>query len=182
MEIFRQEALIQWDHQISIEDEWYEYRECRIVSPSWEGIIPQRQDLYDALKPTVLATISLKDGLRAPHQGGWLEGYAPEMTIIAFDDSPAALKVLDVSRPDKPIMDEVVNTNQQIRFPSLNPGNYLVEVNIAGKLVARRTLRILSWNSLPCRQPKQPFSSRISPFILQGAIIKAAEEESSKET
>ena len=61
-----------------------EYRECMITSQSWEGIIPQYQDLYDALKPSVSATISFKGGLRIPNQRGWLEGYAPEMTIIAF--------------------------------------------------------------------------------------------------
>ena len=96
MENFKQEDLLKWDQDFSINEEWVEYRECMIISPSWEGIIPQHQDLYDALKPTISATISLKGGLRVPNQGGWLEGYAPEMTIIAFDDS-IELKLLAVS-------------------------------------------------------------------------------------
>ena len=50
LEIFKQEALFEWDHNFPINDEWIEYRECMIISPSWEGIIPQFQDLYDALK------------------------------------------------------------------------------------------------------------------------------------
>ena len=46
LEIFKQEVLLEWDHDFQINDEWIEYRECMIVSPSWEGIIPQHQDLY----------------------------------------------------------------------------------------------------------------------------------------
>jgi len=183
MEIFRQENLIKWDHIFSLtnmDGEWVEYRECMVLSPSWEDVIPLHQDLYDALKPTVSATISLKGGLRAPRQGGWLEGYEPEVTIVAFDDS-VELKVLDVSRPDSPVRNEIVNTNQMIGLPALNPGDYLVEAYTAGKLAARRTLRILSWNSLNCAQPEQPFDVKVGTFALRGAIIKLNEVEDNGE-
>ncbi len=176
MEIFKQEDLLKWDHDFPIDDEWVEYRECMIVSPSWEGIIPQRQDLYDALKPSVSATISLKGGLRVPNQGGWLEGYAPEMTIIAFDDS-VKLKLLDVFRPDEPIMDDVVNTNSLISYPDLDSGYYLLEVHSLGKRATQRGLRILPWDSLDCRQPKETFSVDVGKFRLQGAIIKTSKFE-----
>jgi hypothetical protein len=180
MEIFRQEDLLKWDHIFSIDDEWVEYRECMILSPSWDGVIPQREDLYDALKPTVSATISLKGGLRAPRQGGWLEGYEPEVTIVAFDDS-VELKVLDVSCPDETIMNEIVNTNQIICLPSLNPGNYLVEARIAGKLAVQRTLRILSWDAIDCAQPEYPFDVKVGTFALRGAVIKVNEVEDNGE-
>ena len=174
LEVFRQEDLLKWDHEFSINEEWVEYRECMIISQSWEGIIPQCQDLYDALKPSVSATISLKGGLRVSNQGGWLEGYAPEMTIIAFEDS-VELKLLDVSCPNGPIMDEIVNTDKSMSFPSLSPGDYLLEVRNSGKLATRRAFRILPWDSLDCSQPEQPFSVDIGTFTLQGAVIKVAE-------
>ena len=176
MEIFKQEALLEWDHDFSINDDWVEYRECMIVSPSWEGIIPQRQELYDALKPPMSATISMKGGLRVPNQSGYLEGYAPEMTIIAFDDS-VELKLLDVSRPDEPIMDEIVKANQPINYPDLDSGDYLIEAYNLGKLATRRGFRIAPWDSLDCRQPKEAFSVEIGKFRLRGAIIKTIESE-----
>ncbi len=174
MESFRQEDLINWDHDFSINDEWIEYRECMITSQSWEGIIPQHQDLYDALKPDVSATISLKGGLRVPNQGGWLEGYAPEVRIIAFDDS-VNLKLLDTSSPDKPIIHQLVDTNRPISVPSLTPGVYLFEVYSLGKLAARRVLQILPWDSLNCPEPKQPFDINVGTFTQRGAVIRMNE-------
>ena len=171
MENFKQEDLLKWNQDFSINEEWVEYRECMIVSPSWEGIIPQHQDLYDALKPTISATISLKGGLRVPNQGGWLEGYPPEMTIIAFDDS-VELKLLAVSNSDTPLMDQFVNTNKPISLPSLCPGDYLLEAYSSGKLATQKVLRILPWNSLECRQPEQPFDVNVGTFTLCGASIK----------
>ena len=171
MKLFRQEDLINWDHDFSINDEWVEYRECMITSHSWEGIIPQHQDLYDALKPGVSATISLKGGLRVPNQGGWLEGYPPEMTIIAFDGS-VNLKFLNTSLPDKPIMHQLVDTNKPISVPPLDPGVYLFEAYNLGKLVARRSLQMLPWDSLGCPQPQQPFDVNVGTFTQRGAVIK----------
>lgn len=177
MEFFKQEALIEWDQDFPIDDGWLEYRECMIVSPSWEGIIPQHQDLYDALKPKVSATISLKGGLRVPNQGGWLEGYIPEISVFAFDER-IELKLIDVSRLDKPIiMDDVVNTNQPVSCPPLDSGDYLLEAYNLGKLATRRVLRILPWDSLEYRQPEQPFFVDTGAFTLHGVIIKITKDE-----
>ena len=59
------------------------------------------------------------------------------MTVIAFDDS-VELKLLDASCPDEPIMDEVVNTNQQVNLPALDPGDYRLEVYNLGKFATQR--------------------------------------------
>ena len=175
MEFFKQEALLEWYEVIPIDNEWVEYRECMIRSQSWEGIIPQNQDLHDALKPKLSATISLKGGLRVPNQSGWLEGYQPELTIFAFDDS-VSLKLLDTASPNEPIMDQVVNTNKPISsIPSLDPGVYLFEVYSFGKLAARRSLQILRWDSLDCPHPEQPFDVNGGTFTQQGAVIKMNE-------
>lgn len=178
MELFKQEDLLQWHHDFSINDEWVEYRECMIVSPSWEGIIPQYQDLYNALKPTISATISLRGGLRVPNQGGWLEGYPPEMTIIAFDDSVelTLLDTSDLDTPNTPIMNQTIDTNKPIGLPVLEPGNYLLEAHSLGKSVTQKVLRILSWDSLDSKEPEQPFSIDAGAFTLQGATITVNEE------
>ncbi len=175
MEFFKQEALLEWYEVIPIDNEWVEYRECMVRLQSWEGIIPQYQDLHDALKPSISATISLKGGLRVPNQGGWLEGYQPELTIFGFDES-VNLRLQDTSTTNKTIIDRLVETNKPISgIPSLDPGVYLFEVYITGKIAARRSLQILPWDSLDCPQPKQPFDVNVGTFTLQGAVININE-------
>ena len=180
MEFFKQEALLEWDQDIPINDEWVEYRECMTVSPSWEGIIPQHQDLYDALKPNNIATISLKGGLKVRNQGGWLEGYLPEITVFAFDES-VKLKLIDISSLNKPIIDDVVNTNQPISCPGLGSGDYLLEAYNSGRLATRRVLQILPWDLLECNKPERPFDVNIGTFTLRGAEIKMSATESDGE-
>ena len=176
MNLFRQEDLLHWHHDCSFDDEWVEYRECMIVSPSWEdSIFPQHQDLYNALKPTVSATISMRGGLRVSTQGGWLEGYPPEMTIIAFDDS-VELKLLDKSDPDIPdtaIMDRTVDTNKPMGLPVLDPGNYLLEVHNLGEPICypKGAPNFVMGFTRLLRKPEQPFSIDTGIFTLQGAII-----------
>ena len=180
MEFFKDEALIEWDDVISTIDGWLEYRECMIISASWDGIIPLRQDLYDALKPSASAAISLKGGLRVPNQGGWLEGYAPQITIYAFDSS-VEFKLRDASDHDNTITEEVVNTNHPISSSSLVSGDYLLEAYSFGRLAARRALRILPWDSLDCRKAELPFSVDVKTFTLQGTIIKPNATEHNEE-
>ena len=179
MESFKERELLNWDHKFPIdeEEEWIEYRGCQIVSPNWDGVIPEHQGLYDALKPSVSsATISLKGGLRVPSQGGWLEGYVPEMTIMAFDDS-VQLKLLDASSQDTPIRNQIVNTNEPVILPPFPPGDYLLQAYGSAGLAARRNLRIIPWDTLACVQPEQPFSVDVETFKLQGAIIEVSEVE-----
>ena len=179
MESFKERGLLNWDHKFPIDEEeaWIEYRGCQIVSPNWDGVIPEYQGLYDALKPSVSsATISLKGGLRVPSQAGWLEGYVPEMTIMAFDDS-VQLKLLDASSQDTPIRNQIVNTNEPVILPPLPPGDYLLQAYGSAGLVARRNFRIIPWDTLACVQPEQPFSVDVEMFRLQGAIIEVSELE-----
>ncbi len=181
MEFFKERGLLNWDHKFPIDEEWIEYRGCQVVSPNWDGIIPEYQGLYDALKPSVSsATISLKRGLRVPNQQGWLEGYVPEMTIMAFDDN-VQLKLIDASSQDTPIKNQIVNTNEPIILPYLPPGDYLLQAYGSAGLAARRNLRIIPWDTLVCGQPEQPFSLDVEMFKLQGAIIEINKAEGQKD-
>ncbi len=181
MEVLKQEDLINWDHDFPIDDEWVEYRECMIVSPDWEGIIPQHQDLYDTLKPGVSATISLKGGLRMPSQGGWMEGYGPEMTVWAFDDN-VEVKLVDVSSSEELVWHQFIATNKPISLPILSPGAYLLEAYNSRKLAAHpRVFQILPWDTLDCHQPKQPFDVNVRTFTLRGAKIKMNDTEGAEE-
>ena len=179
MESFKERGLLNWDHKFVVDEEkeWIEYRACQIVSPNWDGVIPEYQGLYDALKPSISsATISLKGGLRVPSQAGWLEGYVPEMTIMAFDDS-VQLKLLEASSQNTPIRNQIVNTNEPVILPPLPPGDYLLQAYGSAGFAARRNFRIIPWDTLVCRQPEQPFSVDVEMFKLQGAIIEVSEVE-----
>jgi hypothetical protein len=181
LEVLKQEDLINWDHDFPVDDEWVEYRECMIVSPDWEGIIPQHQDLYDTLKPGVSATISLKGGLRMPSQRGWMEGYGPEMTVWAFDDN-VEVKLVDVSSPEELVWHQFIDTNKPISLPVLSPGAYLLEAYNSRKLAAHpRVFQILPWDTLDCHQPKQPFDVNVGTFTLRGAEIKVNDTEGEEE-
>ena len=177
---FEQQDLIKWDDDFSINKEWVEFQGCKINTLSWENIVPEYPDLYEALKPRISATISLKGGLRVPNQSGWLEGYLPKITVFAFDDS-VRLKLANNSSPDELVMDQKVNTNKLLCIPSLDPGVYLFEVYSSEKIVARRSLQVLPWDSLECPQPKQPFTVNIGKFIQQGAVIRINETNDNKE-
>ena len=181
LEVLKQEDLINWDHDFPVDDEWVEYRECMIVSPDWEGIIPQHQDLYDTLKPGVSATISLKGGLRMPSQSGWMEGYGPEMTVWTFDDN-VEVKLVDVSSPEELVWHQFIDTNKPISLPVLSPGAYLLEAYNSRKLAAHpRVFQILPWDTLDCHQPKQPFGVNVGTFTLRGAKIKMNDTEGEEE-
>ena len=171
---FRQQDLIRWDDDYSIDKEWVEFQGCMINTLSWEDIKSDYPDLYEALKPRISATISLQGGLRVPNQSGWLEGYLPKITIFAFDDS-ISLKLVNNSTPDEVIMDEIVKTNKPMSIPSLEPGVYLFEAHSSGRIVARRSIQILLWDSLDSPQPKQPFDVNIGTCTMQGAFLTNSE-------
>ena len=81
-------------------------------------------------------------------------------------------------------MAEIVNTNQpgnHSTLATLNPGDYLLEAYCLEKPSTPRTLQILSWNSLDCRQPEQPFDINVGTFTLCGAIIKMQRSEDNGE-
>ena len=89
LDLLAQENLMRWDHSVELSgilEGWVEYRECMVMSDNWDFIIPVKADLFEAVRPNVRASISLKNGLRIPHLR-WLEGYGPELTVIGFTDS-----------------------------------------------------------------------------------------------
>ena len=167
---FRQQDLIKWDADYPIDKEWVEFQGCMINTLSWEDIKPEYPDLYEALKPRITATISLKGGLRVPNHSGWLQGYLPKITIFAFDDS-ISLKLVNNSTPDEVIMEKIVKTNKPMSIPSLEPGVYLFGAHSSEKIVAQRSIQILLWDSLDSPQPKQPFNANIGTCTMRGAFI-----------
>jgi hypothetical protein len=181
LQILRDESLLKWDHELALTepyDGWVEYRECMVASQAWDGVLPQREDLYDALKPELLASITLAGGLRVKDQsgGGWLEGFEPEIRITSFDERLVRLKVTNMTDLGNPSFELEVTTNKAI--PDLAPltsGVYMLQATFSrsSKNIPPRTLRIIDWDSLDCDQPRQTFSVEWPGSSLRGAVIEA---------
>lgn len=183
LQILRDENLLAWDHELPLSepyDGWVEYRECMVVSQDWGGVLPQKEDLYDALKPELSASVTLAGGLKVMDQAGgaWLEGLQPEVKVTSFDERLVRIKVMNITRPeDLPVVVEAT-TNKPVRdLPRLSPGVYLLQVvdtRGSGK-VPPRPLRIIGWDSLDCVQPKQRFDAGCPGFSLRGAVLEVNE-------
>lgn len=178
LQILKDENLVTWDQEFplaGLHDGWIEYRECMVISWRWSGIIAQEEDLYEALKPQLSATITLAGGLRISDQtgSGWLEGMPPEIKVTAFNDWPLRLNLQNITDPDEDHVELEAITNKPIRnLPPLRPGVYLLQVSDESRHVPPRSLRIIGWDALDCLPPKRPFSSDGGKFSLQGAVIK----------
>lgn len=189
LQILRDENLLAWDHELRLPDPyegWVEYRECMVVSENWGGVLPQKEDLYDALKPELSASITLTGGLKVVNQGGsaWLEGLQPEVKITSFEDKLVRLRITNIARTDEIPVELDAITNKPLQdIPQLLPGVYLLQVpeSRGGKKVSPKSLRIVSWDSLDCVQPKRRFRVECRGFSLQGAVIEADTESEYRE-
>ena len=183
LQILKEENLFTWDAEFPLEgfyDGWIEYRECMVIAQNWDGVLPQKEDLYDALKPELSATITLTGGLKVSDQagGGWLKGFQPEVKITSFDDKIVRIKITDINQPNElPIEREAITNKAIPDFPQLAPGVYWLNAyaSSGGKPIPPRALRILDWDSLDCIQPRQHFSVECQGFSLRGAVIEAKE-------
>ena len=189
LQIMKDENLLMWDHEhrlTGIYDGWVEYRECMVLSQEWGGVLPQKEDLYDALKPELSACITLTGGLKIVDQAGvaWLEGLEPKIKITSFEDRPIRIKVTNITNLYEPPVKLDATTNKLIHdLPPLSPGVYLLQVIKfpGGKQVPPKALRIIGWDSLECTQPRQRFSVEFREFCLQGAVIEVNEGLEKKE-
>ena len=176
LEMLRDDDLLTWQasSELSgIHEEWIEYRECRVLTPNWEGVPRSRQDsLFAELIPRVSASISLLGGLKiAGQRDTWMEGYLPELVVNA--DSARLVRISNVARPGVAVMSEEVNPSTPIRLPGLDPGEYTVEVFVSNRRADRRRLRLVDWNSLEAAEPPQSFGTRIGDYtLLGGALVK----------
>ncbi len=180
--IFKDEALIKWsaEHTLTYSDEeWLEYRECMVLTQSWEGVLPQNNELYEALKPNASASISLAGGLRVPRLGAWLEGYGPEIRVNAFE-YPIMLDLFDIHDPEEPIKEIAVASSKILdEFIGLEAGTYILKVYERGssKIISQRPLRILSWEEIDCSDPTKSIVTQLNSFTLEGGIVKAVQQD-----
>jgi hypothetical protein len=186
MGIFKDEALLKWnaEHTFAYSDEeWIEYRECMVLTQSWEGVLPQNNELYEALKPNASASISLAGGLRVPRLGAWLEGYGPEIRVNAFE-YPIMLDLFDIYDPEEPIKETAVASSKILdEFMGLEAGTYILKAYERGgtKIISQRSLRILAWEEIDCSDPTKINVIQLNSFTLEGGIVKVVQQQDIEE-
>ena len=178
LNVLRDEGLIEWDGE-AVEvieyPNWFEYRECMVLSANWDGIFPRIPELFNELRPRSRASISLNGGLKTGRRDTWMEGYLPELSVTSFDPY-LQMRVVDISSPDfEPVFEGNVAPNATGKLPSLESGDYRIDVLRGGISADRRFIRILSWDDLEISQPTESQGSEIGKFILRGALIRTRE-------
>ena len=174
LNILKDEGLISWNGdpvEVPGHDRWLEYRECMVLSASWDGIVPQLPDLFDELRPRTRASISLQGGLKTGQRDTWLEGHMPELSITSFDRA-WRVRVTDVSNLDEgPLLDDTVSSNTAVGLSHVGAGDYWVEVLAGDRSADRRYIRVLSWEALQPSEPGRRFGTPIGGLILQGGLL-----------
>lgn len=140
-------GLIGWDEGPIEVGAWSEFHGCMVLSAAWDSIVPQNDaiELYEALKPGLRATIALSGGLRDSGKSVWIEGCPPSVKIYGFD-SEFGFRVIK----DGGVIHESSYKAQSLFHldDCKDPGLYRLEVLWDHRVVAGKTLRIISWDSL----------------------------------
>jgi hypothetical protein len=149
LEKLNDEGILKWDGDYQAVDEkatWLEFRDCMVLSQSWETVFLDFEELKDYLKPTEKLAIHFSGGLRVINQNAWLEGYPPMMTIAGFP-LDLKLKIINLSN-DEIEIEKNLKTNQEISLlEPLKEGTYQIQA-IHGDKFAEKFLRITSWQKL----------------------------------
>jgi hypothetical protein len=178
LELLRDEKLLIWsDNPMPLAASnlgWYEFRECMILSPEWDGSLSIEEELVEALRPKVSGTISFSGGLRAPllHRRGWMIGYPPVLRISAFRAN-AQLKITDLAHPDRLLRNQRVSTKEPLTLlHELPPGKYLLEA-LLGRRSIRQPLEIVDWSSLELTSfEPSALVNVIGGCVVRGALIE----------
>lgn len=173
--VLRDEGLMEWDGDpvtVPEYDGWVEYRECMVLSASWSGVTPQLPELFDELRPSSRASISLLGGLKAAGRDIWLEGYGPKLFITSFDPT-CRVSVTNASRRDlEPVLDEAIGNETSVELPHLAAGDYLVQtVSATGRPTDRRYIRMVSWDALQPKDSTLPLGTTVGDHMLRGGLL-----------
>lgn len=176
LEELRDSDLFTWQADSELDgiyDGWIEYRDCKVLTPNWEGISSSRQDsLFAELIPRESASISLLGGLKlAGQRDTWVQGYSPQLVVNS--DSARLVRIINVTRPNAAVLNEEVNPSIPIDLPDLATGEYTIEVFASTRRADRRRVRLLDWDSLEAAEPPKAYGTRIgSHMLLGGALVR----------
>lgn len=175
MMALRRARLLQWEGEpesLPRYNGWVEFRECVALSADWSAAIGYAPaNLFNELRPTNRASISLPGGLKARERDTWIEGCAPYLKVASQD--ACHVLVSNVSNIDRELeIDETAAPDSEpIDLSALEPGDYRIEVFVGGKRADRRPIKIVSWDSLTPAEPSVAYETLVGEFTLRGALL-----------
>ena len=174
MDMLRNGSLLEWEQAQALNEPyegWLEYRGCKVLSPNWaDGGSGYENSLFKELTPRVKASISLRGGLKIVGQrDSWMVDHLPEFVVNS--NGAQVVRINDVSRPNLSLIEQEVDAGASIELPSLQPGEYSVEVFVSGRRADKRHMRVLSWESLDAVNPPQTFGMKVGDHTLRGGIL-----------
>ena len=191
MDRLKEEGVLDWTGEpasVPELDDWLEWRECKILSPSWDHLIPVKEDLFDELRPSRLAIgISLQGGLPGPERASWMEGHPPVMRIAVFGQHRLLVRSLDRGEI---VAESLLNGEEEIQLPAdLAAGDYLIEV-LPGDAdpedqdavrLRVRNLHMVAWDELKPGEPDHALVAEGLELTTDGARIAPMETSDTKE-
>ena len=175
LDLYKDEGLMDWDGEpceVPGFDGWSEYRECMVVSASWDGIIPHMQELFDELRPRDNASISLRGGLKIGNRDTWVEGFPPRIKVTSFEPR-LRIAVSDISgSTDELMFDESIDTDIEFEIPDSGSGNFLIQAfGRGGQVINRRHFGVLPWDAVQPAEPDHKYGTTVGDQVLRGALL-----------
>jgi hypothetical protein len=175
LEHLRHERLLEWGgnpQPCSSFRNWVEIRHCNVISPAWDGVEIDNQDLYEKLCPRKSLNITLSGGLRVPGNDGWLEDHGPRVTIFGFQ--PEVDVLIKRATDDKAIYDATQKTNEPFMVPWPRTGDYLIEIPGSD---FEQFVTIRQWKEVERSVLDNLEKQYTGDWSLCGALIEEVDEE-----
>jgi len=167
----KDEYLIEWEGEpqaLSDKDEWVEYKNVLVRSPSWGGIM-NNSELYSALCPLVRLGISLKGGIR--YAGAWLASHPPAVTVNGYFKN-VKIAIFNLST-EKIVWEENVKVNESLtNLPQLVAGQYLITAEYLTDTV-QRLFKLIDWQEVDFDLNGKKYKTVIGDWTINGGEIEA---------
>jgi len=190
LDLLKAEGVFDWKDQptpIPGKEDWLEWRDCKVLSPSWGHINPVNPELFDELQPSRLAIgIRFFGGLPGPERGSWMQGYPPSVRAAVFGRCRMEIRP---ASGGEPVMSKALIGEQECTLPNDLPVcDYLLEVFLDDEQqgtesvspVRVRSLHITDWEGLSLGPGDSGIGTTIAGHTIQGAKIHRADRDGSK--
>lgn len=172
---YKEEGLVGYEKAFQDPRGWVEFRGCMVLSRAWDCIVPppEAEALYDALRPSVFASLVFKGGLKLPDSPTWIEGFPPELCIYGFEKN-FHVKVTSHSGEG---MDEFTLQEQATKPLVMcgEPGVYLIKAYWATTLVASKILKVIPWGEIEPSSTPTDTTYKLGGLAFQGPVVTREE-------
>lgn len=188
--ILKEEGLLQWvGHPVPVPgiSDWFEWRDCKVLSPSWGHINPIFPELFDELRPSRFAIgINFLGGLPGPFRSSWMHGHPPTIRAAVFGRHWMRIRRAGTKES---LLTELLVGEHELALPSeLDAGDYLLEVVagdqdpvVDGAIPLRvRSFHILAWETLTPGQGDRDLVTVGPGFEIRGAEISVSDRAGDK--